>query len=61
MPPMNAARHGSDSAAQTMDKSETARINKCKLMSHDAMMKDAGCVSLMKKHPTMMNGGESPR
>lgn len=62
-PPMdassNAAQHGSDSAAQTPDASDAAKIDRCKAMPADAMAKNASCKAMMKRHPTMMNGGDS--
>ena len=38
-----------------MSKSQMARMNKCKAMSHDAMMKKRTCVAMMKAHPDMMS------
>jgi hypothetical protein len=57
--PSNAAQHGADSAAQTHDESDAAKIDRCKAMPGEAMTKDAACKAMMKKHPTMMNGGDS--
>jgi hypothetical protein len=56
MPAMSAGKHGSDTAAHTMDRSEAAQIDRCKAMTSDQMMKDKTCAALAKKHPTMMNG-----
>jgi hypothetical protein len=55
----NAGQHGADSAAQTDDRSDAAKIDKCKSMSSEAMSQNATCKAMMKKHPTMMNGGDS--
>ena len=32
-------------------------IARCNGMSHDMMMKNAGCMKMMKMHPDMMKGG----
>ena len=53
----NAAQHGADSAAQTDD---GTTIDQCKAMSSDQMANDPTCAKMMKKHPTMMNGADTP-
>ena len=62
MPRMNrspsASQNGSDSAAQTPSEAKT--IDQCKAMSASDMASDPTCAKLMKKHPTMMNGGDTP-
>lgn len=40
-----------------MSSSDMTRMKACAAMSHEAMMKDTGCVKLMKAHPDMMKSG----
>jgi hypothetical protein len=44
------------SAPMKMTPKETKKMTNCKAMSHDMMMKNAGCMKLMKMHPDMMSG-----
>lgn len=37
-----------------MSAAETRKMNACNAMSHDKMMKNAGCRAMMKAHPDMM-------
>ena len=37
-----------------MSAADTRKMASCNAMSHDKMMKNAGCVKLMKAHPDMM-------
>ena len=39
-----------------MSHADTMKMNSCKAMSHDMMMKNAGCMKMMKMHPDMMSG-----
>ncbi len=43
-------------SAMTMTPKETKKMTSCKAMSHDTMMKNAGCMKMMKMHPDMMSG-----
>ena len=45
------------SGSMHMSKSQMATMNKCKAMSHDAMMKSSKCAAMMKAHPDMMKNG----
>ena len=45
---------GSHMKMSMKDKKMTA---KCQGMSHDMMMKNAGCMKMMKMHPDMMKTG----
>lgn len=47
------------SGSMHMSKSQMATMNKCKAMSHDAMMKSHSCMKMMKAHPDMMKGSMS--
>ncbi len=40
-----------------MSSADMHKMQACQKMSHDAMMKDAGCAALAKAHPDMMKGG----
>ena len=40
-----------------MSAKDKKMMTKCQGMSHDAMMKNAGCKKMMKMHPDMMKGG----
>ncbi len=40
-----------------MSKADMEKMKSCKAMSHKMMMKDAGCVKMMKMHPDMMKAG----
>jgi hypothetical protein len=44
------------SAPMKMTPKEMKKMDSCKAMSHDMMMKNAGCMKLMKMHPDMMSG-----
>ena len=46
------------SGEMKMSKSEMAAMNKCKAMSHDAMMKNKKCAAMMKKESDMMAHGK---
>ena len=63
--PMNSSRsagqHGYDSAARTSDMRGAKRMERCRAMSHDAMMEDSTCRAMMKNHPDMMNDGMAPQ
>lgn len=37
-----------------MSAADTKKMKSCQAMSHDMMMKDAGCKKMMKMHPDMM-------
>lgn len=37
-----------------MSAADTRKMNACNAMSHDKMMKNAGCKTMMKAHPDMM-------
>ena len=37
-----------------MSAADTHKMASCNAMSHDKMMKNAGCAKLMKAHPDMM-------
>ena len=39
-----------------MSAMEMKKMKKCNAMSHDAMMKSASCMKMMKAHPDMMHG-----
>ena len=41
-----------------MTMSQKRTMKKCGAMSHDMMMKNAGCMKMMKMHPEMMNGSD---
>ncbi len=43
-------------SAMKMSPMAMKKMNKCKAMSHDMMMKNAGCMKMMKMHPDMMKG-----
>jgi hypothetical protein len=47
-----------DNMASTahMTMSQKHMMKKCNAMSHDMMMKNAGCMKMMKMHPEMMSG-----
>ena len=42
-----------------MSAADTKMMKKCKAMSHDMMMKNAGCKKMMKMHPDMMKSGDA--
>ena len=42
------------SGGMKMSASATRKMKACNAMSHDAMMKNAGCAKMMKAHPDMM-------
>ncbi|WP_416462954.1 hypothetical protein [Sphingomonas sp. VDB2] len=37
-----------------MSAADTRKMQSCQAMSHDMMMKNAGCKKIMKMHPDMM-------
>jgi hypothetical protein len=39
-----------------MSMADKKKMAKCNAMSHDMMMKNAGCMKMMKMHPDMMKG-----
>ena len=51
----NASQQGSDSAARTVDPSDGAAIDKCKVMAPAKRVNNSTCAKLMKEHPTLMN------
>ncbi len=53
------AKDNMSPAPMHMSKSKMAMMNKCKAMSHDAMMKNKGCMAMMKAHPDMMKNDGS--
>ena len=42
------------SGGMKMSAANTRKMKACNAMSHDAMMKNAGCAKMMKAHPDMM-------
>ena len=44
-------------SGKKMSASDKKMMTKCSGMSHDMMMKDKGCMKMMKMHPDMMKGG----
>jgi len=44
------------SPAMKMTPMEMKTMKKCNAMSHDMMMKNAGCMKAMTMHPDMMGG-----
>jgi hypothetical protein len=44
-------------APMSMSKHDMKMMKTCQGMSHDMMMKKAGCMKMMKMHPDMMSGG----
>ena len=40
-----------------MSAADKRMMTKCQGMSHDVMMKNKGCMKMMKMHPGMMQGG----
>lgn len=52
------AAHGKMAAhSMKMSPAMQRKVTACNAMSHDAMMKNAGCAKVMKAHPDMMNHG----
>lgn len=47
----------SSGSSMKMSKMDQKKMTKCNAMSHDMMMKNAGCTKMMKMHPDMMKGG----
>lgn len=45
------------SGSMKMSASDKKMMAKCQGMSHDMMMKDKGCMKMMKMHPGMMPNG----
>ncbi len=39
-----------------MSDTDTKKMKMCQAMPHDKMMKNAGCMKMMKMHPDMMKG-----
>jgi type IV secretory pathway TrbL component len=50
-------KDGMMSSKMKMSASDKKMMTKCSGMSHDMMMKDKGCMKMMKMHPDMMKGG----
>ena len=48
--------HMSSGSSMHMWHKHMKTMHKCKAMSHDMMMKNAGCKKMMKMHPDMMSG-----
>ena len=48
------ASHDQMKASKKMSAADMKKVKACNAMSHDAMMKDAGCAKVMKAHPDMM-------
>lgn len=44
----------SSDSKMKMSMADKKKMTACKGMSHDMMMKDAGCMKMMKMHPAMM-------
>lgn len=42
------------SGQMKMSAADMRKMKSCRAMSHDRMMKDAGCARMMKMHPEMM-------
>lgn len=42
------------SGSMKVSTGSTRKMNACNAMTHDAMMKNAGCAKMMKAHPDMM-------
>lgn len=57
MMPSRPMTNGSSSSDTTkVSQYEQKKIDKCKAMSSDPMMKDKTCAMMMKKHPDLMKG-----
>jgi hypothetical protein len=52
-PMMKGAMHSN--AMAHMSAADTRRMNSCKAMSHDRMMRSATCQRMMRMHPDMMH------
>ncbi len=48
------------SSSMKMSPMMMKKMNKCKAMSHDMMMKNASCMKMAKMHPEMMSGDSMP-
>ncbi|WP_419825168.1 hypothetical protein [Sphingomonas sp.] len=46
------------SGGMKMSAADTRKMKSCNAMSHDTMMKNAGCAKIMKVHPEMMKHDE---
>lgn len=44
-------------SGKKMSAADKKMMAKCQGMSHDMMMKNKGCMKMMKMHPDMMKGG----
>ena len=44
-------------SGKKMSMADKKMMAKCNGMSHDMMMKNKGCMKMMKMHPDMMKGG----
>lgn len=44
-------------SGKKMSAADKKMMTKCQGMSHDMMMKNKGCMKMMKMHPDMMKGG----
>ena len=47
----------SSDKGMNMSAADKKMMAKCQGMSHDMMMKNKGCMKMMKMHPDMMKGG----
>ena len=47
-------KSGMQSGSMKMSASSMRKMKSCNAMSHDDMMKNAGCAKMMKMHPDMM-------
>lgn len=47
----------SEDSKMKMSAADKKMMAKCKGMSHAMMMKNKGCMKMMKMHPDMMQGG----
>ena len=48
-------KDGMKAPMMKMSAAETKQMKSCNAMSHEKMMKNAGCVKMMKMHPDMMH------
>lgn len=52
--PMMKKDNMSSGSMMQMSAADTKKMKMCNAMPHDKMMKNAGCVKMMKMHPDMM-------
>ena len=50
-------KDGMSGSHMKMSAADKKMMTKCSGMSHDMMMKDKGCMKMMKMHPDMMKTG----